>query len=191
VNVVLNDSTLTPDELLRMPDGKHYELLEGRLVEKQMGAKASYVSRRCAMYLGEFCEQKRCGWLLESETGYHCFPRKRKTVRKPDISFIRLGRLENEEIPDGHVPIPPDLAVEVVSPNDLAYEVDEKLLDYRSVGVPLVWVINPKERVVWVHHGGVVRLLTEADELTGEDVLPGFRCPVRNLFLPPAPDATV
>ena len=74
--------------------------------------------------------------------------------------------------------IPPDLAVEVVSPNDTAYEVDEKLEDYRSVDVPLVWVINPNSRTVKIHRGdGSVSYLHEADELSGENVIPGFQRP--------------
>ncbi|HZT81879.1 MAG TPA: Uma2 family endonuclease, partial [Gemmataceae bacterium] len=84
--------------------------------------------------------------------------------------------------------VTPDLAVEVVSPNDLACEVEEKLLEYLNANVPLVWVVYPQSRTVHVYHpDGLGRLLREQDELTGENILPGFRFPVRDLFVPPTP----
>ena len=80
-----------------------------------------------------------------------CFPDAPAKVRKPDASFIRRGRLPGEALPDGFCPIPPDVAAEVVSPNDLAYEVDEKVGEWLRAGVRLVWVINPRARIVAVH----------------------------------------
>jgi Uma2 family endonuclease len=75
--------------------------------------------------------------------------------------------------------------VEVLSPNDLAYEVDEKVLDYLAARARLVWVINPESRIVRVHRlDGSMSWLTELDYLDGEDVLPGFRHPVSQIFPP-------
>jgi Uma2 family endonuclease len=108
-------------------------------------------------------------------------------VRKPDVSFIRRGRLPDERLPKGHVTIPPDLAVEVLSPNDLADEVDEKVKEYLEAGVLVVWVVFPKTRTVQIHRAdGPIVKLTETDELSGEEVLPGFRCRVGEIF-PPQP----
>jgi Uma2 family endonuclease len=90
-------------------------------------------------------------------------------------------------LPKGHVRIAPDLAVEVVSPRDLAPELDEKLEDYRKAGVRLVWVISPESRTVTIYRGdGSVSRLHEDDVLSGEDVIPGFRCEVRSPFPPRA-----
>src|SRR5262249_10914622 len=101
---------------------------------------------------------------------------------------IHAGRLPGDELPDGHVTIPPDLAVEVVSPNDLFYEVDRKVQEYLQAGVRLVWVVNPDCRLGWVHRAdGSVGCVREQDELTGEDVLPAFRCPLRLIFQRPTP----
>src|SRR5262249_12505025 len=104
--------------------------------------------------------------------------------------FVALGRLPNEELPDGHMTIAPDLAVEAVSPNDLYYEVDGKIDEYFSAGVRLVWVLNPKARTAHVYHpdGSARRLLVDQD-LDGEDVLPAFRCRVAALS-PTRPAAT-
>jgi len=98
---------------------------------------------------------------------------------------VRSGRFPGGVLPKGWAKIPPDLAVEVISPNETAYELDEKLGDYQKAGVPLVWVINPNSRTVRIHRGdGSVSYLRENEELSGEDVIPGFRCIVRD-FLPP------
>ena len=83
----------------------------------------------------------------------------------------------------GHLPIAPDLAVEVISPNDTAHEVAEKIEEYQQVNVPLIWVIEPVLRIVDVYRkNGVNSRLHESDELLGENVLPGFRYQVSELF---------
>ena len=85
--------------------------------------------------------------------------------------------------------IPPDLVVEVVSPNDLAYEIDEKVQEYLDAGVQLVWVVNPALRTVRIYRAdGTISGLHESDELSGENIVPGFHCPIANLF-PPRPAA--
>src|SRR5205814_10386571 len=107
-------------------------------------------------------------------------PRK---MRKPDGSSIGQERLPEGPSSEGYLYIPPDLAVEVISPNDSAYEVDAKVVEYLNAGVPLVWVINPEARTVRIHrHDGSASWLREKDELSGEDVLPGFRCRVADIF---------
>ena len=85
---------------------------------------------------------------------------------------------------EGHIGIAPDLAVEVVSPNDLAYEIDKKVEEYDTASVKLIWVVNPETKTVRVHRAdGTVTVLREKDELDGENVVPGFRCRVGDLFL--------
>jgi Uma2 family endonuclease len=101
---------------------------------------------------------------LPAEDGYQCFPHDPSVVRKPDVSFIRCGRLPGEVLPMGWGEIPPDLAVEVVSSNDSAGELEEKLDDYQKAGVPLLWVVNLKSRTVMVYgaDGSVSRRVTHA-----------------------------
>jgi Uma2 family endonuclease len=110
-------------------------------------------------------------------------------VRKPDVSLIFRDRLPAEQLEEGHLTLPPDLAVEVVSPNDSAYEVEEKVQEYLEVGVRLVWVVYPPTRTIHIHRADrTTAVIRSDDELTGEDLLPGFRCRVGDLFaaLPPA-----
>ena len=182
---VVTKTHYTPEDLLDMPDGKSYELVGGRLVERNMGIESSWVGSRLLSRLDRFCEEQQIGWALQADSGYQCFPHDPGLVRKPDVSFVRRGRFPGDVLPRGWATIPPDLAVEVVSPNDRVYELEEKLGDYRKVDVPLVWVIYPESRTVLVYrHDGSVSLLQEDDELSGEDVIPGFRCLIRDI-LPP------
>jgi Uma2 family endonuclease len=178
---------LTPDELLRLPDSDSYELIDGHPVEKHMGGESSYVGGRIFHRLMQYLENHPGGWVLPSDAGYRCFPNRPKLVRKPDVSFLRLGRLPGERIPKGDIPITPDLAVEVVSPNDLYNEVDVKVSEYLDVGVPLVWVVNPEARTACVYRpDGSARRLRASEEIDGGDVLPGFRCRIAEFFPPHA-----
>jgi Uma2 family endonuclease len=177
---------LTPDEFLRMPENKHYELIDGHPVEKHMGHESSFVGGEIRYKLRQYLDAHPGGWALPADAGYRCFPNRPRLVRKPDVSFIRSGRLPDERLPKGDVLMPPDLAVEVVSPNDLYNEVDVKVSEYLSVGVPLVWVVNPETRTACVFRpDGSARRLREDEEIDGGDVLPGFRCRLAEFFPPP------
>jgi Uma2 family endonuclease len=173
----------TPEDLLNMPDSKSYELVNGQLVERKMGTESSWVAGQLYAFIDRFCKEQRVGWVLPADTGYQCFPHDTALVRKPDISVVRYGRFPGGALPKGWTKIPPDLVVEVVSPNDTTYELDEKLDDYKKAGVPLVWVINPNSRIAWVIRGdGSGSHLNEDNELLGEDVIPGFRCLLRDIL---------
>jgi Uma2 family endonuclease len=175
----------TPEDLLAMPDGKSYELVGGQLEERQMGIESSWVAGRILVRLGQFSEEHKLGWALPADSGYQCFPHDPGMVRKPDASFVKTGRFPGDVLPKGWAKVTPDLVVEVLSPNDLVYKLEEKLSDYRKVGVPLIWVINPESRTVMVYRrDGSISRSQEDDELSGEDVVPGFRCPIREI-LPP------
>ena len=177
-----------PDDLLTRPDGDAYELIHGDLVERKMGAKSSFIAGRVFRELDRFCTDRRLGWVFPEGTSFRCFPDDPDKVRRADVSFIRFGRLPNEQLPEGHLRMAPDLAVEVVSPHDLAYDVDSKVEDYLQAGVRLVWVVSPAARTVRVHRpDGPGTTLRADDEVTGGEVLPGFRCPVRDLFVLPQP----
>jgi Uma2 family endonuclease len=182
MNAPLLEETYTPDDLLRF-DRAGYELLDGRLVEKAMGAKASVVGVALITLLAPFVRAGRLGFVLEGEGGgYELFPG-RNRVRKPDVSFIRRGRLPDDIVPDGWVKIPPDFAAEIISPNDKAEEVFAKAREWLDVGVRLLWVISPASRTILVlRPGGGAAWVGAGGTLSGEDVLPGFSCPVEELF---------
>jgi Uma2 family endonuclease len=175
----------TPEDLLTLPEGDRYELVNGQLVERDMGWKSSWISGLIFDLLLSYCRPRNLGWVLPADASYQCFPERAK-VRKPDTSFIRFERLPASEVPEGHCPIAPNLAVEVVSPNELYEKVECKVDEYLQAGVELVWVVNPATHAVRVHRAdGTVTDFGENDEITGEAVIPGFRCHVREFFALP------
>jgi len=180
---------VSPDDLLTMPDGESFELVDGQLMEKQMGAKAVWVGARIITRLGRFIEEHDLGHLFQDGVQLRCYSDDPDRIRKPDACYVRRGRFAPDEPPEGFITIAPDLVVEVVSPNDLYYEVDRKVEEYLDAGVQLVWVINPDTRSVQVYvPGSGVMRLDDRQELTGGNVLPGFACRVGELF--PAIPAT-
>lgn len=176
----------TPEDLLEIPDGERYELIEGDLVETEMGAEANWVASRINSRIDRVVDDGETGWTFGEGVGLQCFPDDPERVRRADGAFVRRGRFPDEAIPKGHIQIPPDWLLEVVSPTDLYYEVEQKVVGYLKAGVQLVWLVNPDSRMVRVfHQNGQRRDLGDNDELTGDDVIPGFRCRVAEV-LPPS-----
>ena len=183
---ILTKTKYTPEMLLAMPNGDAYELVDGELVARSMGFRSSRIGLKISALLLMYCEQERLGWVLPADAGYQCFPDDPQKVRKPDVSFIRADRLSIDDEPEGWATIAPDLAVEVISPNDLFEAVAIKVNDYLGAGLRLVWVIDTATEKVHVYrHDGRGEILTSSDELSGEDVVDGFRCPIADLFIPP------
>lgn len=191
MNQLLRMPTYTPEDLLKMPDGDRYELVDGVLVEHNMSTMACWIAGELLVILSTFCRANRLGWVFPPDTTFRCFPSRPNNVRKPDVSFIRRGRFPNEILPtQGHTLLVPDLAVEVVSPNDEFEKVVSKVQEYLGAGVRLVWVVSPLTRTVLIYRAdGSISGVRDGGELDGEDVVPGFRCPVRDLFPPDEPAA--
>jgi Uma2 family endonuclease len=172
----------TPEELLNGEEGR-YELIDGQLVEKPMGAKASLIAVNATTLIRPYSRENQLGLLFGADCGYQIFPSQPSRVRYPDASFIRRGRLPDDTPPDGHVRIAPDWVLEIVSPNDLAKEVEQKIEDYLQVGISLSWLVYPDTRRVYVYRPGqAVLRLTPEDELFGYEVWPGFSLRVAELF---------
>lgn len=92
-----------------------------------------------------------------------------------------MERVEEEQA--GFWAVAPDLVAEVVSPNDTAQDVQAKVVEWLAAGVRLVWVVYPDERMVTEYRSlSQVRVLTARDSLDGSDVVPGFTCPLSDLF---------
>lgn len=171
------------EEFVRSDKDYLYEIVNGQNVEKpRMGAEAD----RIIVVLIQMIEAHafgKIGLTFSGHCGYQIFADDAGRVRYPDVSFIRSGRLPGDKAPKGYVQLVPDLIVEVVSPNDKAENVDERLTDFLRAGVPLAWVVFPSSRQVYVFRQGPAALrLGEGDILEGENVLPGFACPLKDLF---------
>jgi Uma2 family endonuclease len=181
-------TTYSPEDLLRMPDGDRFELFDGKLVEPKWSTLASFVAGTIFRLIANYCYEHKAGWPFPEGTAYRCFPHAPDRVRKADVSvFLGDRRSLRDFQAESHCPLAPDLAVEVISPNDEVYDVDTKVQDWLDAGVRCVWVVNPLRRTVGIHRSsGAGTILRETDELTGEDAVPGFRCLVSDFFKAPA-----
>lgn len=175
---------VTAEELLRMPDdGFRYELVKGELRKMPpAGNEHGYRAAEIASELRNHVKANGLGRVYAAETGFliHADP---DTVRAPDAAFISRERLERVGPVGGYWPGAPDLAVEVVSPNDRHTDVVEKALDWLDAGCRMVLVVDPKQHTVTVYRSREdIRILTESDTINRADVLPGFSLPVTEIF---------
>jgi Uma2 family endonuclease len=134
-----------------------------------------------AVLIFQFTRQHRLGWASGDGTGY-VIHGQRESVLIPDASFIAAERLPPGETPDTGWPFPPDLAVEVVSPNDKADDVNAKVTAYLQAGTRLVWVVWPRTHTVYAFRPRGADTLSTDDRLDGGDVLPGFSVPIAEIF---------
>jgi Uma2 family endonuclease len=118
-----------------------------------------------------------------AETGYivHTNEAGTATILAPDVGFIAKARVPREPV-RSYLHLAPDLAVEVVSPNDSASEIHVKVNKYLQYGTRAVWVAYPETHTVAVHTASGAKTLTESETLDGGDILPGFTLPVREIF---------
>ena len=163
-------------------DGSRYELSRGELVPMTpIGIQHGAVVGNLHLLLGTFVKKNRLG-LVGPEIGFR-LTRDPDTVRAPDLAFIAKARLPQQGIPKKFAEFPPDLAVEVLSPEDQASEIAKKVEEYLSAGVPLIWIVDPATQTVTVYRSlPDVKVLTAEQELDGEPVLPGFRAKIEEIF---------
>ncbi len=175
--------TATKKDLIRLHDrtDRLYELVDGTLVEKDMGYPEGFLAVELARLVGNFVADHDLGILAGADATMQLVP---GLVRLPDLSFVSWDRLPERKVPS--VPIPklaPDLAVEVLSKGNTPKEMERKLREYFFSGVRLVWFVSPLRRTVQVFTApDQSRLLAEDETLDGGDVLPGLALPLRELF---------
>jgi Uma2 family endonuclease len=174
---------VTAQDLERIPDDDcRYELVEGRLIRMSpVGALHGVVTVQLLVLLAQHARTHNLGF-VGTEIGF-ILATNPDTVRAPDVAFVRGDRLPASGVPRGFWPGPPDLAVEVLSPDDRRAEVDAKVREYLSGGVRLVWIVDAELRTVTAHpQWGAAATLTEDAVLDAGDVLPGFSCPIHEIF---------
>ena len=180
---VATTTLVTAEELLALDDGYRYDLIRRELFRMspagfEHGQHELYLGRR----IGEFVDERGLGAVVGAETGF-VLEHNPDTVLAPDVAFVRADRLPPKDERQGFLALPPDLVVEVASPLQSRPSVERKVAEYLDAGVPLVWVLWPKQQAVSVHRlGREMLLLGMGDVLDGEDVLPGFRLPLVDLF---------
>lgn len=176
---------MTAVELLRMPDdGFRYELVRGELRRMPpAGSEHGVVTMNFGTLLNVYVKANALGVVFGAETGFKIASNP-DTVRAPDVAFVHRDHVPASGIPREFWPGPPDLVAEVISPSDTYTAVEEKVNDWLDAGVRMVIVLNPRSRTVAIYFSATdVRRLTEADILTGGDIVPGFACRVAELFV--------
>lgn len=164
-------------------DGFRYELMRGHL--RKM-APAGHIHGRVVLNISTpldvYVRTNRLGAVYAAETGFR-LQTNPDMVRAPDAAFISRDRLELEHVPKGYWVGAPDLAVEVLSPDDVRSEVQEKVFDWLRGGARMVVIVNPRERLVSVYRSpSDVITLAENDVLDGQDVIPGWHLPVKQIL---------
>ena len=175
---------VTAEELLRMPDdGLRSELVRG---EVRRMAPAGHGHGRVAINVSTPLDQhvraRSLGVVYAAETGFK-IAGDPDTVRAPDVAFVSRERVEAVGESEGYWPGAPDLAVEVISPNDTYSEVEENVADWLRAVTRMVLVVNPRGKTVTVRFSEKdITVLTEGDTLDGGEVVPGWRLPVADVF---------
>ncbi|MCP5097929.1 MAG: Uma2 family endonuclease [Chloroflexi bacterium] len=175
----------TAVDLYNMPDhGGRQELIRGELIPMSPAStKHGYIAMRLGAILWNYSSEKGLGRIFAAETGF-TISRNPDTVRAPDVAFVAKEHIPPEGVPEtGFWAIAPDLAAEIVSPNDRMSDIQDKVTDYLAAGVKLVWIVDPKTRTITVYQSlKNVQVLINEDVLDGQDVLPGFQLPLSKLF---------
>jgi len=175
--------TATEEDVIKIRDRERrlFELVDGVLVEKVMGYWESVLAIELAGLLRDFIKRRKLGTLAGEAGMLRLSP---GLVRIPDLSFISRARIASHRRALAPIlPLAPDLAIEVLSEGNTPREMARKLRDYFTSGCRLVWLVDPRTRKVDVYTSPAEPItLTEKQTLTGGDVLPGFRLPLRKLF---------
>ncbi|HEY3787239.1 MAG TPA: Uma2 family endonuclease [Urbifossiella sp.] len=171
-----------PDPYADGDDDRLFEVIRGKRVNKNMGLVLVRVAAILHSFLSTFCRENSLGH-VDVEAPFS-IPGSGND-RKPDVAFVSYQKWPKERpIPNINAwPIAPDLAVEVISPSDKAFDVIEKVHEYFAGGVQHVWQIYSNLGQVWLYTSpATIRILTRTDELVGDPIVPGFRMPVADLF---------
>ena len=171
----------TAEELLRAGDVGRCELVRGELrMMIPPGAKHGWITINLTGPILDHVKANGLGAVYAAETGF-LLSRDPDTVRAPDVAFVRADRAGPPD--HGYYPGAPDLAVEVLSPDDRPGYVRDRVAEWLEAGTRAVWVVDPRVRTVAIHEPGVEpRVLDESDTLPGGDVLPGFALAVAVVF---------
>lgn len=174
---------VTAEDLLQMGSDAPYELIEGVLKDESPSSfKSDVVVLRIGSAVLRHVDELQLGYVTASSAGY-ILNHDPATVVAPDVGFVRGDRFPDGMPDRGFCPVPPDLAVEVISPTDTKAVMAEKQALYAKAGVPLVWWVDPERKTATVHRLGHAPKVVEATGvLDGGDVLPGFEFALQAIF---------
>ncbi len=167
------------EEFMHLPrDGRKWELIDGEAKEVPAGHEHDAIGIQVAVLLKPFVRGR--GVLAGSQAGFRMAS---GNIRSPDVSFTRKERLPEGKPSKGFEELAPDLAVEVLSPNDDVADLPRKVNEYFQSGAEQVWLLEPEALRVTVYTAPTISTRYERDEeFLGGSLLPGFRCRAVKLF---------
>ncbi|HSE30795.1 MAG TPA: Uma2 family endonuclease [Pyrinomonadaceae bacterium] len=172
---------MTAEELFDLPEGHRYELVKGVLLTMSPSGYAhGRVTMKLSNLLTNYINANYLGIPLAAETGFklECDP---DTVLAPDFAFIRQEPAVGHS--SGFVESSPDLAVEVISSTKSRRQAERKAAQWLSFGVQSVWVVSCQKKTIEIFSAtGLRQIFKGSDELSDEDLLPGFRVRVAEIF---------
>jgi Uma2 family endonuclease len=176
--------TATEEDVLRAkarPRKRLCELIDGTLVEKDMSTNEGFLSGLLLHFIWVYLEKNDLGLAFPGDAHLRLRPGR---VRIPDVSFIPWNRIPNEELPDDPIAsLAPELAVEVITPNNTGREMELKLADFFAAGCKLAWIIDPQKKTAKVYTSEKrFKELDATGTLDGGKVLPGFELSLAELF---------
>jgi Uma2 family endonuclease len=162
-----------------------FELVRGEVIEVPPAMpEHGVVCANVVIALGNYGRQSGYGYALSNDSAVQT-EHAPDTVRGADVSFYSHDRWPRSEVGTKLPPVPPNVAVEVCSPSNRPAKIFEKLAEYLSAGVSMVWIVYPKTHSVAIYRSDdeAPLVLKEGDVIENLPELPGFRCPVADLFL--------
>lgn len=175
--------TMTIEEFAAITEPGRFDLVHGEVIQMPpAGGEHGVITIEIGRLIANYVAERQLGRTYAAETGF-IIDHDARTVLAPDVAFVVSERVPPIDQQRGFVPIPPDFAVEVVSPSDRIVDVNAKVGEYLEAGVRLVWIVEPRRRTVTVYRADrSARLLIEGESLDGGDVLPDFSLPVSDIF---------
>lgn len=179
----------TEADVIRYQEGEPkrlFELVDGVLLEKTMGSRESFLAGSIIMAFGYYLKSRNLGIVTAPDGLYRMLT---QNVRMPDVTFTPWANLPGRRMPKTKVwGVVPGLAVEVLSEANTVQEMERKLVEYQTLGIAVIWIIDPESETAKVYRlDGTVQSLSPADSLTAESVLPGFSLSLAELFAEPMP----
>ena len=176
----------TVAEVEALPDGERFELVDGELVEREMALESVYTGGKIFRKFDEHCDANPIAVALTDGASYTLRAGNDLQLRRPDVSVVLRARLPVGPIFGPRIEFAPDLAVEVVSRQDVYWDIDEKIRDYLHAGTAVVWLARPAvRRIVVFRPDGSETSFGPADEISAGPVLPELKFRVADVFQAP------
>ena len=182
--VTAGDKLVTLEEFEAIPrDGHLRELVRGKIIEMNVPKpKHGFICLEIGALIRDFVKPRKLGRVFSNDSGV-VTEREPDSLRGPDVGYYSYASVPAGDVPEGYFDIVPELAFEVISPDDVWSRVLEKVAELLDAGVKVVCVVDPRDKTVQVYRSNrPVEHLTGNDELSFPDVLPGFSCKVWQCF---------